>query len=337
MIYPAQLNVFGSGLSPQVSYKYDRASSSWKKHFNIYDHLGTLAQTYKKVGIFGITPTSMQTHNPFGSERWTNSNLTETESTLLNWVSKEKDNESKLGDHGVRKYEYETGRFISIDPLWSSYYSWTPYQYSRNNPINALDISGGADFILNGGVVITDGIDDGLLFASNSFEISIATTISAEGKSSIDYEFLKSKSFQFPDKKTTRALLENHKPQDKGEAGSVGGLDFEYYGGRNKTMYPPQATEEVEKAFNMALDAGKLEDLTYYVHDHPNVNEDGRYVRSIKPSDPSDRSVIGTYMNRGAKNLKHGILFNQDEVNVFGTDKSFDIIFPRSILEEYSK
>ncbi|PKL81286.1 MAG: hypothetical protein CVV25_00645 [Ignavibacteriae bacterium HGW-Ignavibacteriae-4] len=144
MIYPAQLNVFGSGLSPQVSYKYDRASSSWKKHFNIYDHLGTLVQTYKKVGIFGITPTSMQTHNPYGGERWTNSNLTETESTLQNWVGKEKDNESKLGDHGVRKYEYETGRFISIDPLWTSYYGWTPYQYSANNPINNVDVNGKA-------------------------------------------------------------------------------------------------------------------------------------------------------------------------------------------------
>lgn len=142
MIYPAQLYVFGGGMSPQISYKYDRASSSWKKHFNIYDHLGTLAQTYKKVGIFGITPTSMQTHNPFGSERWTNSNLAETESTLLNWIGKEKDYESKLGDHGVRKYEYETGRFISIDPLWGKYYGWTPYQYSMNSPVMLVDIDG---------------------------------------------------------------------------------------------------------------------------------------------------------------------------------------------------
>lgn len=141
MIYPTQLNVFGSGLSPQVSYKYDRASSSWKKHYNIYDHLGTLSQTYKE-DVSGIIPTSMQTHNPYGGDRWTNSNLTETESTLLNWVGKEKDNESKLGDHGVRKYEYETGRFISIDPLWGSFYGWTPYQYSMNSPVITFDANG---------------------------------------------------------------------------------------------------------------------------------------------------------------------------------------------------
>ena len=135
------MNVFGGGMSPLISYKYDNASKSWKKHYNIYDHLGTLAQTYKQSGL-GATPTSMQTHNPFGSERWTNKNLTTKESTLLNWVGKEKDNESKLGDHGVRKYEYETGRFISIDPLWGKYFGWTPYQYSMNSPVMLVDVDG---------------------------------------------------------------------------------------------------------------------------------------------------------------------------------------------------
>ena len=128
------MNVYGGGISPQISYKYDKNSSSWQKHYNIYDYLGTLQQTYKSNGS-NVVPTSMQTHNPYGGERWTNSNLTTKESTLLNWVGKEKDNESKLGDHGVRKYEYETGRFISIDPLWGKYYGWTPYQYSMNSPV----------------------------------------------------------------------------------------------------------------------------------------------------------------------------------------------------------
>lgn len=148
MIYPAQMNVFGGGMSPQISYKYDRATTSWKKHYNIYDHLGTLAQTYKQSG-FGATPTSMQTHKPFGGENWLNNNLTETESTLLNWVGKEKDNESKLGDHGVRKYEYETGRFLSIDPLWANYYGWTPYQYAGNDPVNKVDPYGKAWWTLH--------------------------------------------------------------------------------------------------------------------------------------------------------------------------------------------
>lgn len=98
-------------------------------------------KTYINSG-FNLTATSMQTQKPFGGDNWSNSTLTTKESTLLNWVGKEKDNESNLGDHGVRKYEHETGRFISIDPLWSNYFGWTPYQYSMNSPVMLVDVGG---------------------------------------------------------------------------------------------------------------------------------------------------------------------------------------------------
>ncbi|HRP03091.1 MAG TPA: RHS repeat-associated core domain-containing protein [Candidatus Kapabacteria bacterium] len=57
---------------------------------------------------------------------------------------------SKLGDHtstslsasAVRKYDYEIGRFTSVDPLWEKYTGWTGYQYSLNNPVNASDGNG---------------------------------------------------------------------------------------------------------------------------------------------------------------------------------------------------
>ncbi|MBX3043262.1 MAG: hypothetical protein KF896_06060, partial [Ignavibacteriae bacterium] len=62
--------------------------------------------------------------------------------TRQGYIGKEKDVENNLGDHGVRKYDYETGRFNSIDPLWEKYYGWTPYQYCMNNPIWAKDWDG---------------------------------------------------------------------------------------------------------------------------------------------------------------------------------------------------
>ncbi len=51
--------------------------------------------------------------------------------------------ESELGDHGVRKVDYELGRFTTIDPLWEKYYAWSPYQYSMNNPVSLADWNGG--------------------------------------------------------------------------------------------------------------------------------------------------------------------------------------------------
>lgn len=55
---------------------------------------------------------------------------------------KEQDYESELADHGVRKYDYDIGRFASTDVLFEKYAGWSPYQYSGNNPINMLDWNG---------------------------------------------------------------------------------------------------------------------------------------------------------------------------------------------------
>ncbi|WP_370525539.1 RHS repeat-associated core domain-containing protein [Dysgonomonas sp. 521] len=51
--------------------------------------------------------------------------------------------------HGVNLYDYsarymdsQIGRFTSVDPLAEKYYSWSPYVYVANNPINAIDPRG---------------------------------------------------------------------------------------------------------------------------------------------------------------------------------------------------
>ncbi len=60
----------------------------------------------------------------------------------LNYIGRQKDGESSLADHGVRKYDYELGRFTSPDPLWEKYYAWTPYHYCGNNPMILKDDNG---------------------------------------------------------------------------------------------------------------------------------------------------------------------------------------------------
>ncbi|MEI6089125.1 MAG: hypothetical protein WCR42_01605 [bacterium] len=39
----------------------------------------------------------------------------------LSNIGKERDEESYLGDFGVRKYDYAVGRFTSPDVLWEKY------------------------------------------------------------------------------------------------------------------------------------------------------------------------------------------------------------------------
>ena len=45
-------------------------------------------------------------------------------------------------DYGFRIYNPQIGRFLSVDPLFKSYPHFTPYQFSSNMPIAAIDVDG---------------------------------------------------------------------------------------------------------------------------------------------------------------------------------------------------
>jgi uncharacterized protein RhaS with RHS repeats len=55
-----------------------------------------------------------------------------------------------LGDYGVRKYDADIGRFLSVDPLYEMYPGYTTYGYSGNDPLNMLDPSGAAIEVIDG-------------------------------------------------------------------------------------------------------------------------------------------------------------------------------------------
>ena len=45
-------------------------------------------------------------------------------------------------DYGFRIYDSRMARFLSVDPLTSSYPMLTPYQFASNSPIAAIDLDG---------------------------------------------------------------------------------------------------------------------------------------------------------------------------------------------------
>jgi len=60
---------------------------------------------------------------------------------------KEKDADGEWGtlthyDYGFRIYNPAVGRFLSVDPLFSSYPFYTPYQFASNCPIGNIDLDG---------------------------------------------------------------------------------------------------------------------------------------------------------------------------------------------------
>jgi len=55
---------------------------------------------------------------------------------------KEYDKETKNQDYGMRIYNQDLGRFLSVDPITSEYPELTPYQFASNSPIEGIDWDG---------------------------------------------------------------------------------------------------------------------------------------------------------------------------------------------------
>jgi len=101
-----------------------------------------------------------------------------------------------LYDYHARQYDAVLGRFMSIDPHSENYYSWSPYAYCANNPVNRIDPTGMADFWHNGKVVGNDGVNDQRIlvikttkksFESTTDKVPGAGLSKKEQKSTVDF------------------------------------------------------------------------------------------------------------------------------------------------------
>ena len=108
---------------------FDEATNGTKE-FKITDHLGSARVALKEGGA-----SQEWDFEPYGTP-------VAGDGPRKGFIDKEVDDESNLGDFGVRKYDSDIGRFMSIDPLWEKYRAWTPYQYGVNSPIIYTDPTG---------------------------------------------------------------------------------------------------------------------------------------------------------------------------------------------------
>ena len=153
----------------------------WLRHYKIHDHLGNIRSVIKDFGTGNYEIASQYDYKPFGGVL---SNSGEDERQTF--IGKEKDEESSLGDFGVRKYDDLVGRFFQIDPLWEKYYGWTPYQYSYNNPVGFLDRTGNegfssSDLWMNQETVLREEgySEDRIATIQTGFELGSQTTSAA--------------------------------------------------------------------------------------------------------------------------------------------------------------
>jgi RHS repeat-associated protein len=147
------------------------------KHYELTNHLGNvLAVVTDNINMSNDSTTatvvSASDYYPFGSTM--PGRTFSSEDYQYGFNGKEKDQNGEFGsihyDFGARMYNPEIGRWLSTDPVHKNYIS--PYNYSRNNPINYIDPDGRDEIHfyqrLGGGYsvqIVLTGDDEVKLFA----------------------------------------------------------------------------------------------------------------------------------------------------------------------------
>ncbi|PWG77914.1 polymorphic toxin type 44 domain-containing protein, partial [Pararcticibacter amylolyticus] len=127
---------------------------TYSYEYMLKDHLGNTRAVVKQDGSILQTPD----YYAFGMELNRN-RLTPSPDNRYKYNGKELQTELGLGqyDYGARFYDAVVGRFTTMDPLTNKYASFTPYNYTFNNPVRFIDPDGRDTALYNaiGGQLIT--------------------------------------------------------------------------------------------------------------------------------------------------------------------------------------
>jgi RHS repeat-associated protein len=126
--------------------------------YYIYDHLGNARVIYYCGIVTGCGATTynlefVADYSPYGRvlRSWIAGGASERYLTTQH----ERDGETGYDNRGARLYDSELGRFLTLDPLATKYYGWSPYNYVLGNPVAFIDPDGKDAIVTIKGNVIT--------------------------------------------------------------------------------------------------------------------------------------------------------------------------------------
>jgi len=123
--------------------------STYKFEYNMKDHLGNVRVAF--IGQSSGTPlvTQRSSYFPFGMvAEQTNSYSSGVLGNKFLYNGKELQDDDIAGvkldwyDYGARFYDPKLGRWHVVDPLMETDRAWSPYNYTRNNPLRFIDPTG---------------------------------------------------------------------------------------------------------------------------------------------------------------------------------------------------
>jgi RHS repeat-associated protein len=137
---------------------YSNHANSYRasKSYELVNHLGNVLVviTDKKLSVctgnevtsYSAEVVSATDYSPFGAPLAGRSFTAANVKYAMGFNGKMKDDEAygdgNCYDYGFRIYNPRLGRFLSVDPLTKSFPWYTPYQFSGNTPIMAVDLDG---------------------------------------------------------------------------------------------------------------------------------------------------------------------------------------------------
>ena len=116
--------------------------SVWGYEYNLTDHLGNVRAVIHKGGSGTAEVLQEKHYYPFGLEMSELSSGSGTNKYLYNGKEMENDFDMYWYDYGARFYDPQLGRWHTVDPLADEMTSWSPYNYTFNNPICFIDPDG---------------------------------------------------------------------------------------------------------------------------------------------------------------------------------------------------
>jgi RHS repeat-associated protein len=137
----------------------------WVYKYTLKDHLGNTRVTYCDKNKDGLVTTAdieqINHYYAFGMNMegpWAGA----IGAFKYQYNGKELNSDFGLdwNDYGARNYDPATGRWTSIDPLAEAYNRWSPYNYTKGNPIRFIDPDG-MRVSLNDEARMKNGIDVG--------------------------------------------------------------------------------------------------------------------------------------------------------------------------------
>jgi RHS repeat-associated protein len=148
-------------------------SGNHQYEYFIKDHLGNVRMVKRVDG--GDVETLQQTdYYPFGMVMGGRDAMPEEGENKYLYNGKELQGEFDLDwyDYGARFYDPALGRWHNVDPMADSSYTWSPFNYGKNNPVIRIDPDGREDFL----VIQTKSVEKSsaesvwLIYPTNTFK-----------------------------------------------------------------------------------------------------------------------------------------------------------------------